>query len=303
MSNKPSNNAADMSFDMPTVGEVIDHAESRFLETEVFFGHGSLEAYDEAVYLVLFALGLPPDELDPYLDQILSEEQFAAIDTLINRRIDERVPAAYLTGEAWLMGRSFRVDPRVIIPRSFIAELLEEGLSPWVEDPAQVGRMLDMCTGSGCLAILAAQDFPNAQVDAVDLSSDALAVAVQNVADYELESRVRLHRSDLFASLPAARYDVIICNPPYVNADSMNALPPEYHHEPELALAGGTDGMDLIRVLLRDAPRFMSDTGILVLEIGNERDFFEKAFPKLEPVWLSTSAGDDQVLLLRRDQL
>jgi len=303
MSKPVSDNAADMSFDMPTVGEVIDHAESRFLETEVFFGHGSLEAYDEAVYLVLFALGLPPDELDPYLDQILSEEQFAAIETLINRRIDERVPAAYLTGEAWLMGRSFRVDPRVIIPRSFIAELLEEGLSPWVEDPAQVGRMLDMCTGSACLAILAAQDFPNAQVDAVDLSTDALAVAVQNVADYELESRVRLHRSDLFASLPAARYDVIICNPPYVNADSMNALPPEYHHEPELALAGGTDGMDLIRVLLRDAPRFMSDTGILVLEIGNERDFFEKAFPKLEPVWLSTSAGDDQVLLLRRDQL
>lgn len=298
-----SDKAANMSFDMPTVGEVIDHAESRFLETEVFFGHGSLEAYDEAVYLVLFALGLPPDELDPYLDQILSEEQFAAIETLINRRIDERVPAAYLTGEAWLMGRSFRVDPRVIIPRSFIAELLEEGLSPWVEDPAQVGRLLDMCTGSGCLAILAAQDFPNAQVDAVDLSTDALAVAVQNVADYELESRVRLHRSDLFASLPAARYDVIICNPPYVNADSMNALPPEYHHEPELALAGGTDGMDLIRVLLRDAPRFMSDTGILVLEIGNEREFFEKAFPKLEPVWLSTSAGDDQVLLLRRDQL
>ncbi len=303
MSKPVSNNAADMSFDMPTVGEVIDHAESRFLQSEVFFGHGSLEAYDEAVYLVLFALGLPPDELDPYLDQILSEEQFAAIETLINRRIDERVPAAYLTGEAWLMGRSFRVDPRVIIPRSFIAELLEEGLSPWVEDPAQVGRMLDMCTGSGCLAILAAQDFPNAQVDAVDLSTDALAVAVQNVADYALESRVRLHRSDLFASLPAARYDVIICNPPYVNADSMNALPPEYHHEPELALAGGTDGMDLIRVLLRDAPRFMSDTGILVLEIGNERDFFEKAFPKLEPVWLSTSAGDDQVLLLRRDQL
>ncbi|QEI09320.1 50S ribosomal protein L3 N(5)-glutamine methyltransferase [Pigmentiphaga aceris] len=292
-----------MSFDMPTVGEVIEHAEARFLETEVFFGHGSLEAYDEAVYLVLFALGLPPDELDPYLDQILNDEQFAAIETLINRRIDERVPAAYLTGEAWLMGRSFRVDPRVIIPRSFIAELLEEGLSPWVEDPAQVGRMLDMCTGSACLAILAAQDFPNAQVDAVDLSSDALAVAVQNVADYELESRVRLHRSDLFASLPAARYDVIICNPPYVNADSMNALPPEYHHEPELALAGGTDGMDLIRVLLRDAPRFMNDHGILVLEIGNEREFFEKAFPKLEPVWLSTSAGDDQVLLLRRDQL
>jgi ribosomal protein L3 glutamine methyltransferase len=295
--------ASDMSFDMPTVGDVIEHAEARFVETEVFFGHGSLEAYDEAVYLVLYALGLPPDELDPYLDQILTEEQFAAIDTLINRRIDERVPAAYLTGEAWLMGRCFRVDPRVIIPRSFIAELLEEGLSPWVENPEQVGRVLDMCTGSACLAIIAAQDFPNAMVDAVDLSTDALAVAVQNVADYELESRVHLHRSDLFASLPAARYDVIICNPPYVNAESMNSLPPEYHHEPELALAGGTDGMDLIRVLLRDAPKFMSDNGILVLEIGNERDFFEKAFPTIEPVWLSTSAGDDQVLLLRRDQL
>lgn len=299
MSVKPS----DMAFDMPTVGEAIEHAEASFIEHEVFFGHGSTEAYDEAVYLVLFALGLPPDELDPYYDQILTQEQCTAIEALVGRRISERVPAAYLTGEAWLMGRRFRVDPRVIIPRSFIAELLEEGLAPWVDDPAQVGRLLDMCTGSACLAILAAQDFPNAQVDAVDLSPDALAVAVQNVADYELESRVRLHRSDLFAALPAARYDVIICNPPYVNATSMGQLPPEYHHEPELALAGGTDGMDLIRVLLRDAPRFLADDGILVLEIGNERPFFEQAFPTLAPIWLSTSAGDDQVLLLRRDQL
>jgi ribosomal protein L3 glutamine methyltransferase len=290
-------------FDLPTVGEAIEFTEAAFIEREVFFGHGSTEAYDEAVYLVLFALGLPPDELDPYYDNLLTPEQASAVEALVSRRINERVPAAYLTGEAWLMGRRFRVDPRVIIPRSFIAELLEEGLAPWVEDPDHVGRVLDMCTGSACLAILAAQDFPNAQVDAVDLSADALAVAGQNVADYELESRVRLHRSDLFATLPAARYDVIICNPPYVNATSMSTLPLEYLHEPELALAGGTDGMDLIRVLLRDAPAFMADHGILVLEIGNERAFFEKAFPGLEPVWLSTSAGDDQVLLLRRDQL
>jgi ribosomal protein L3 glutamine methyltransferase len=290
-------------FDLPTVGEAIEFTEAAFIEREVFFGHGSTEAYDEAVYLVLFALGLPPDELELYYDNLLTREQASAVEALVSRRINERVPAAYLTGEAWLMGRRFRVDPRVIIPRSFIAELLEEGLAPWVEDPDQVGRVLDMCTGSACLAILAAQDFPNAQVDAVDLSADALAVAVQNVADYGLASRVRLHRSDLFATLPTARYDVIICNPPYVNATSMSTLPLEYLHEPELALAGGTDGMDLIRVLLRDAPAFMADNGILVLEIGNERTFFEKAFPGLEPVWLSTSAGDDQVLLLRRDQL
>lgn len=287
-----------------TVAQAIDAVEARLLDSDVFFGHGSLDAYDEAVYLTLFAMGLPPHELDPYLDQTLTEEQRATLATFMNRRIDERIPAAYLTGEAWLMGRRFRVDPRVIIPRSFIAELLEvEGLSPWLGDGEHVARALDMCTGSGCLAILAAQAFPAAQVDAVDLSEDALAVATQNVADYELTDRLHLHRSDLFAALPAARYDVILCNPPYVNAGSMAQLPDEYRHEPDLALAGGEDGMDLIRVLLRDVPRFLTDDGILVLEIGNERPFFERAFPDLDPVWLPTSAGDDQVLLLHRSQL
>ncbi len=287
-----------------TVAQAIDAVEARLLDSDVFFGHGSLDAYDEAVYLTLFAMGLPPHELDPYLDQTLTEEQRSTLATFMNRRIDERIPAAYLTGEAWLMGRRFRVDPRVIIPRSFIAELLEvEGLSPWLGDGENVTRALDMCTGSGCLAILAAQAFPSAQVDAVDLSEDALAVATQNVADYELTDRLHLHRSDLFAALPAARYDVILCNPPYVNAGSMAQLPNEYRHEPDMALAGGEDGMDLIRVLLRDVPRFLTDDGILVLEIGNERPFFERAFPDLDPVWLPTSAGDDQVLLLHRSQL
>jgi ribosomal protein L3 glutamine methyltransferase len=255
------------------------------------------------VYLVLHALHLPLDTLDPFLDaRVLGEERDRVLD-LIDRRVTERVPAAYLTNEAWLRGHRFYVDERVIVPRSPIAELLDEGLSPWVQDPLAVENVLDMCTGSGCLAILSALAFPHAHVDAVDVSPDALDVARRNVDDYGLADRLDLHESNLFDSLPARQYDVIVCNPPYVNSGSMSALPQEYRHEPELALAGGGDGMDLVRRILEAAPRFLAQEGVLVLEIGHERDFFDAAFPQLSPVWLDTEAASDQLLLLTREQL
>jgi len=195
------------------------------------------------------------------------------------------------------------VDKRVIVPRSPIAELLDEGLSPWVQDAQAVDNVLDMCTGSGCLAILSAMAFPYAHVDAVDVSPDALDVARRNVDDYGLADRLELHQSNLFDSLPERQYDVIVCNPPYVNSGSMDVLPQEYRHEPHLALAGGADGMDLVRRILEAAPRFLTQDGVLVLEIGHERDFFEAAFPELSPVWLDTAEASDQLLLLTREQL
>ncbi len=286
-----------------TLRDLLRYAVSRFNAAGIAFGHGTLNAFDEAAYLILHALHLPIDRLDPFLDAAILDSERQTVVALIERRIGERIPSPYLTNEAWLHGRSFYVDSRVIVPRSFIGELLEDALAPWVEDPYSVEWVLDMCTGSGCLAIVAAETFPHAQVDAVDLSADALAVARINVDNYGLQERVALHQSNLFDRLPPAQYDLILCNPPYVNADSMAALPPEYLHEPQLALAGGADGMDLIKTLLAQAANYLQPEGILVLEIGHERPYFEQAFPHLDPVWLSTSAGDDQVLLLRQDQL
>ena len=287
---------------LQSLRDLVRYGVSRFNAGGLAFGHGSDNAHDEAVYLTLHALHLPPDTLDPFLDaRLLPSERDAVLD-LFERRVRERLPAPYLTGEAWLRGHRFRVDPRVIVPRSPIAELLESGLAPWV-DPDAVADVLDMCTGSGCLAILAALAFGQARVDGVDCSADALEVAALNVGDYGLGSRVALRRSDLFDQLAARRYDVIVCNPPYVNAASMDALPREYRHEPRLALAGGADGMDLVRRILRDAPRFLQPEGVLVLEIGHERDHFGRAFPDLDPVWLATEGTHDQILLLTRSQL
>ncbi|ASC67017.1 50S ribosomal protein L3 N(5)-glutamine methyltransferase [Achromobacter denitrificans] len=289
--------------ELQTLRDLIRYGVSRLNAAQVALGHGSDNAWDEAVYLTLHALHLPLDTLEPFLDaRVLGEERDRVLD-LIDRRVTERVPAAYLTNEAWLRGHRFYVDERVIVPRSPIAELLDEGLSPWVQDPLAVERVLDMCTGSGCLAILSALAFPYAHVDAVDLSPDALDVARRNVADYGLADRLDLHESNLFDNLPARQYDVIVCNPPYVNSGSMDALPQEYLHEPRLALAGGDDGMDLVRRILEAAPRFLAPEGVLVLEIGHERDFFEAAFPQLSPVWLDTEAASDQLLLLTREQL
>lgn len=289
--------------ELQTLRDLIRYAVSRFHACHVALGHGSDNAWDEAVYLVLHGLHLPPDTLDPFQDaRVLGKERERVLD-LIDRRVNERLPAAYLTHEAWLRGHRFYVDQRVIVPRSPIAELLDHGLAPWVRDPASVARALDMCTGSGCLAILAALAFPEAQVDAVDISPDALEVARRNVDDYGLQDRLSLHQGNLFDDLPEAAYDVIVCNPPYVNSQSMDELPAEYRAEPSLALAGGTDGMDLVRRILQAAPRYLAPQGVLVLEIGHERDHFEAAFPDLEPMWLDTEQASDQILLLTREQL
>ena len=286
-----------------TLRDLIRYGVSRLNGAQVALGHGSDNAWDEAVYLTLHALHLPLDTLEPFLDaRVLSEERNRVLE-LIDRRVTERLPAAYLTNEAWLRGHRFYVDQRVIVPRSPIAELLDEGLAPWVQDALAVENVLDMCTGSGCLAILSALAFPYAHVDAVDVSPDALEVARRNVDDYGLADRLDLHESNLFDSVPPCQYDVIICNPPYVNSGSMDALPQEYRHEPQLALAGGDDGMDLVRRILEAAPRFLKPEGVLVLEIGHERDFFEAAFPQLSPVWLDTEQASDQLLLLTREQL
>ncbi|MPS77056.1 MAG: 50S ribosomal protein L3 N(5)-glutamine methyltransferase [Achromobacter sp.] len=286
-----------------TLRDLIRYGVSRMNGAQVALGHGSDNAWDEAVYLTLHALHLPLDTLEPFLDaRVVREERDRVLD-LLERRVTERVPAAYLTNEAWLRGHRFYVDKRVIVPRSPIAELLDEGLAPWVQDPYAVENVLDMCTGSGCLAILGAMAFPNAHVDAVDVSADALEVARRNVDDYGLAERLDLHESNLFDQLPACQYDVIVCNPPYVNSGSMDVLPQEYRHEPQLALAGGDDGMDLVRRILASAPKYLAPEGVIVLEIGHERDFFEAAFPQLSPVWLDTEEASDQILLLTREQL
>jgi len=286
-----------------TLRDLIRYGVSRLNAAQVALGHGSDNAWDEAVYLTLHALHLPLDTLEPFLDaRVLSEERNRVLE-LIDRRVTERLPAAYLTNEAWLRGHRFYVDQRVIVPRSPIAELLDQGLAPWVQDALAVENVLDMCTGSGCLAILSALAFPYAHVDAVDVSPDALEVARRNVDDYGLADRLDLHKSNLFDSLPPRLYDVIVCNPPYVNSGSMDVLPQEYRHEPQLALAGGDDGMDLVRRILEAAPRFLTQEGVLVLEIGHERDFFEAAFPQLSPVWLDTEEASDQLLLLTHEQL
>jgi len=289
--------------ELSTLRDLLRFAVSRFNEAQLFFGHGSDNAWDEAAYLLLHALHLPLDRLEPFLDARLTSDERAAALRLLERRISERLPAAYLTNEAWLGEHRFYVDERVIVPRSFIAELLQEQLEPWIDDPWDVSIVLDLCTGSGCLAILAALAFPEAKVDAVDISPEALAVAKRNVGDYALESRVRLVQSDLFAALEERRYDVIISNPPYVNAESMATLPPEYRREPALALASGKDGLDLVRLMLNDVRERLNPGGLLVVEIGHNRDELEAAFPNTPFTWLDTAAGDQYVFLLRREEL
>jgi ribosomal protein L3 glutamine methyltransferase len=289
--------------ELSTLRDLMRFAVSRFLEAGVFFGHGTDNAWDEAAYLLLHSLHLPMDRLDPCMDARLTVGERADALELIRRRIVERLPAAYLTGEAWLGDYRFRVDARVIVPRSHIAELLREQLSPWINDPWAVARVLDLCTGSGCLAILAAEAFPEATVDALDLSPDALAVARLNVEDYGLEARIRLIESDAFSAIPGERYDLIIANPPYVNAGSMADLPDEYRREPRLALEGGEDGLDLTRLLLAQAARHLNPDGLLIVEIGRHKDALERAFPHLSFVWLDTQAGESLVFMLRRKDL
>ncbi len=286
-----------------TIRDLLRYAVTRFNAAQLFFGHGSSNAFDEAAYLILHTLKLPLDKLDPFLDAHLLPEEVAAVLKVLERRAAERVPAAYITNEAWLGDYRFYVDERTIVPRSFIAELIPDQFAPWVQAPEAVANILELCTGSGCLPVMLADAFPNAQIDAVDISPDALAVARRNVDDYRLQDRITLIESDLYAKVPKKKYDLIVTNPPYVNSGSMSKLPQEYLHEPQIALAGGADGMDLVRKIVAGAGARLTREGLLVVEIGNERAFAEAAFPDLELTWLSTSAGDDMVFLVTADQL
>ena len=296
-----------------TVLELIEASaaqlEAAGLTFENGFGQGTTNAFDEAAWLVLWQLGLPLDDLDSVSNRPVAHAERAQVATLLGARITTRQPAAYLTHEAWLMGVPFYVDERVIIPRSFIAELLvDESIDPWLSEDTR--HVLDLCTGNGSLAVLAAMTYPNVLVDAADISLDALAVARINIDKHGLGSRITLIESDGLAACLGAKnggYDLILCNPPYVNAASMAALPAEFRAEPTLALAGnmhgGSDGMDFIRSLFLTAAAQLNENAVLVLEIGNERDNFERAFPHLEPLWFETSAGSDQVMLITREQL
>ena len=282
-----------------TLDQLVRVSAARLSDAGVSFGHGTLNAHDEATWLVLWRLGLPLDtEID---ERPVTPEQQAQVQVLIEERIATRKPAAYLTREAWLQGVPFYVDERAIVPRSLIAEVLADGtIDAWLSD--QTARVLDLCTGNGSLVVLAAMAWPEVQVTGADLSPDALAVARINVDQHGLQERITLVQSDGLSDLPGP-YDLILCNPPYVCQASMDALPAEYRAEPELALAGGSDGMDFVRQLFKDAPSRMSEDAVLVLEIGNEVEHFIVAFPNLEVAWLDTTAGDDQVLLVTRESL
>ena len=286
-----------------TFRDLLRFAVSRFNEAGLFFGHGSTNAYDEAAYLILHTLHLPPDQLEAFLDARLTSAELTQVLSIIKRRTLEKIPAAYLTHEAWLGDFSFYVDKRVLIPRSFIAELLREQLAPWVADPAAIRSVLDLCTGSGCLAILLAHAFEKAKIDATDISNEALEVASKNVDDYGLEQRINLLQSDLFSALAGRRYDLIISNPPYVSAESMEALPEEYRHEPRNALASGEDGLEATQAILQEAANYLTEEGMLIVEIGHNRTALEEIFPQTPFTWLETSAGDGFVFMLKRDHL
>jgi ribosomal protein L3 glutamine methyltransferase len=286
--------------DLVTVRDLLRYGVSRFREAGLVHGHGASTALDEAAYLILETLHLPLDQLDPYLDARLTLAEREAVVAVLHRRVETRKPAAYITGKAYIRGLSFKVDERVIVPRSYIGELLlTEGLADvaggMLDDPETVGAVLDLCTGSGCLALIAAQIFPRASVDAVDISADALAVAAQNVAEHPHGDRVTLHQGDLFAPVAGRRYDLILCNPPYVSTAEMAVLPEEYRHEPAVALAGGEDGLDVVRRLIQAAPGHLLPGGALMCEVGTGRDAVEAAFPELDLLWLDSEEASGEV--------
>jgi len=293
----------DAQANLRTIRDVLRYAVTRMNEGGIFFGHGQIDAVDEALFLVLRSLQLPLERADLFLDAFLTHAEINALLQSVDQRVRKRTPAAYILREAWLQGYRFYVDERVIVPRSFLAELLKDGLSPWVQNPEAVTDVLDMCTGSGCLAIMAADIFHAAQVDAVDVSPDALAVVKRNIADYRLEKRVTPVQSDLYADLPSRRYDVILCNPPYVTDESMAALPREYQYEPKLALAGGPDGMAIVRRLVRGARGYLKRGGMLFVEVGGGRAAAEQALKDVPLTWLTTSDGDDTVFMARQEEL
>ena len=291
-----------------TIRDWLRFTVSRFEEAEIFFGHGTDNAYDEAVWLIMSALHLPHDTLHNFLDARITESERKHLAHLLERRISERIPTAYLLREAWLQGFKFYVDERVIVPRSFIAELLEDGLQAWIEYPELIHSAADICTGSGCLGVLLANAFPDAAIDVVDISKGAINVCNINIANYGLESRVQAIESDMFSALQdktngCKKYDLIISNPPYVDAPSMATLPREYQNEPQLALGSGADGLDHTHTILREAVKHLNDNGILVVEIGHNRDALLDAYPDLPFTWLDTTSGDEFVFLLTKQQL
>lgn len=289
--------------ELVTVRDWLRYAVTRFNREKIFCGHGTSSVFDEAAWLILSSLALPIDRLDPFLDACIPSDERVALFENIERRAVDRVPTAYIVQEAWLGQFRFYVDERVIVPRSFFAELLEDGFAPWIEDPETVTSALDLCTGSGCLAILMAQVYPNADVVAVDLSEDALDVAKRNIEDYGLSDQIALVHSDVFSKIGDRRFDLIISNPPYVTAEAMDALPAEYRHEPEMALAAGNDGLDIVRNLIANAAKHLHPEGVLAVEVGHNRSLVENAFPDLPFSWLSTEGGDDMVFVLRREDL
>jgi len=286
-----------------TIRDWLRFTVSQFEESGIFFGHGADNSYDEAVWLILSALHLPHDTLDNFLDAVITESERKHLAHLIEQRITKRTPTAYLLREAWLRGYKFYVDERVIVPRSFIAELLEDGFQPWVEYPELVTTAVDICTGSGCLGVLLADAFPDAQIDVVDISPDAIAVTNINIANYGLQNRITAIESDMFTALAGKKYDVIISNPPYVDAPSMAQLPAEYRNEPQIALGSGVAGLDHTHTILREATHYLNDHGILVVEIGHNRDALLEAYPNLPFTWLQTSSGNQFVFLLTKEQL
>ncbi|MEO0972657.1 MAG: 50S ribosomal protein L3 N(5)-glutamine methyltransferase [Pseudomonadota bacterium] len=283
--------------------DLLRYAVSRFHAAELHFGHGTDNALDEARLLVAHAIDLPLDTPDLLFQARLLPSERLRVLALIEERIERRCPAPYLTGEAWFAGLPFQVDERVIVPRSPVAELIETGFAPWVEAPEQVSAVLDMCTGSGCIAIACAYAFPNAQVDALDLSEDALEVATANVLAHDLSARVRVLQSNLFAALGDERYQLIVCNPPYVGAEELRELPEEYAAEPSMALAGGEDGLMLVEQILRQAARHLTSDGVLVLELGNSAPTAIDRWPELPFTWLEFERGGHGVCLLREPEL
>ncbi len=286
----------------PTLRDMILRGEQVLDEAGVYFGHGTDNALDEAAWLVSHAIGLPPTFSDAELDQVLTDAQQKEVEKLLQRRVQERLPAAYLTHEAWFAGHRFYVDERVLVPRSPLAELIQDEFRPWVE-ASQLTRVLDLCTGSGCIAIATALALPQVQVDATDISPEALAVARRNVADYHLQKRVNLIESDLFDALQGRRYDLIVSNPPYVDAEDMAALPAEYRREPQMGLTAGPEGLDLVIPMLQQAADYLTDNGVMIVEVGNSAEALQARFPSVPFTWLEFSYGGEGVFLLEAPQV
>ncbi len=289
--------------ELQTIRDWLRYAVSQFEASDIFYGHGTDNAYDEAVWLIMSGLHLPMDTLNNFLDARLTASERSKLASFIDQRITQHTPTAYLLKEAWLQGLKFYVDERVLIPRSFIAELLNTDLSPWVEFPEMIESAADICTGSGCLGVLLASVFPNAAVDVIDISQDAIDVANINIANYGLDAQVTAIKSDMFSALTGKKYDIIISNPPYVDAPSMAALPAEYQNEPQLALGSGVAGLDHTHTILREAANYLNDDGILIVEIGHNRDALEAAYPNIIFNWLEVSSGTEFVFLLTKSQL